>query len=299
MRRWAISGSPTEAAPTRKRLTRGGEFESYPTFSRDGRSIAYVVWDDDKAGRIKLVGVGGGEGRVITPEPGHYVEPAFSPDGSLIAYRKTTDGFLTTPLYSRDPGIYVVPVKGGAPKRVAKTGTQPMFGATSDRIFFTATGEEEAAAEVGLDPGRRGSHPPHLSKCVTLRPVARRAVHRLDGAIPGLCHAIRPFRPIDRDRARRQGPAPVAPQRGCRRLDPLVGQQPHALLEPGSQPLWPEPCRGRRFRRGQAGRRPAARRTRRRHRTGEAQRKHRADRRADRHHARRRSDRKRYDPCRW
>ena len=126
-----------------RRLTRGEDFESYPTFSRDGRQIAYVAWDDDKAGRIKVVGAGGGEGRIVTPESGHYVEPAFSPDGSLIAYRKTSDGFLTTPLYGRDPGIYVVPVKGGTPKRVAKKGAQPMWGATSDRIFFTAEGEEE------------------------------------------------------------------------------------------------------------------------------------------------------------
>jgi len=126
-----------------RRLTRGSDFESYPAFSRDGRSIAYVAWDDDKAGRIKVVGVGGGEGRIVTPEPGHYVEPAFSPDGSLIAYRKTRDGFLTTPLYGRDPGIYVVPAKGGTPKRVAKKGGQPMWGAASDRIFFTDEGEEE------------------------------------------------------------------------------------------------------------------------------------------------------------
>jgi imidazolonepropionase-like amidohydrolase/Tol biopolymer transport system component len=126
-----------------RRLTRGEEFESYPTFSRDGRSIAYIAWDDDKAGRVKVVGAGGGEGRIVTPEPGHYVEPTFSPDGSLIAYRKTSDGYLTTPLYGRDPGIYVVPVKGGTPKRVAKKGAQPMFGATGDRIFFTAQGEEE------------------------------------------------------------------------------------------------------------------------------------------------------------
>ena len=127
-----------------KRLTRGAtEFESYPTFSRDGRSVAYVAWDDDKAGRIKVVGLGGGDGRIVTAEPGHYVEPAFSPDGSLIAYRKTSDGFLTTPLYGRDTGLYVVPVRGGTPKRVIKTGSQPMFGATNDRIFFTATGEEE------------------------------------------------------------------------------------------------------------------------------------------------------------
>jgi imidazolonepropionase-like amidohydrolase/Tol biopolymer transport system component len=136
---WIANGDGTGP----RRLTRGTDFESYPAFSRDGRSIAYVAWDDEKAGRIKVVGVGGGEGRIVTPTPGHYVEPTFSPDGSLIAYRKTSDGYLTTPLYGKDPGIYVVSVRGGAPKRVAKSGAQPMFGATNDRIFFTARGEEE------------------------------------------------------------------------------------------------------------------------------------------------------------
>jgi len=50
---------------------------------------------------------------------------------------------LTTPLYGKDPGIYVVPTKGGTPKRVTKSGTQPMFGATSDRVFFIAAGDED------------------------------------------------------------------------------------------------------------------------------------------------------------
>lgn len=126
-----------------RRLTKSDEMESYPTWSRDGRQIAYVGWDDDKAGRIKVVAAGGGEGRTVTSEPGHYIEPAFSPDGSQIAYRKTSDGFLTTPLWGRDPGIYVVSTKGGAGKRVAKFGSQPQFGATGDRIFFSADGDDD------------------------------------------------------------------------------------------------------------------------------------------------------------
>jgi imidazolonepropionase-like amidohydrolase/Tol biopolymer transport system component len=136
---WVSNGDGS--AP--RRLTRGSDFESYPTFSRDGKSVAYVAWDDDTAGRIKVVGVNGGDGRIVTPEPGHYLEPTFSPDGSLIAYRKTSDGFLTTPLYGKDTGIYVVATKGGTPRRVTKKGTQPMFGATGDRIFFTADGDED------------------------------------------------------------------------------------------------------------------------------------------------------------
>ena len=58
----------------------------------------------------------GGIGRAVTPEPGHYLEPVFSPNGQTIAYRKTSDGYLTTPLWGRDPGIYVVPTRGGTPK---------------------------------------------------------------------------------------------------------------------------------------------------------------------------------------
>ncbi len=125
-----------------RRLTKAVEFESYPVWSRDGRSIAYVAWDDEKAGRIKVASATGGEGRIVTPEPGHYVEPAFSPDGSMITYRKTRDGYLTTPMWGRDTGLYVVPARGGTPKRVAKDGSQPHFGRTGDRIFFSADGED-------------------------------------------------------------------------------------------------------------------------------------------------------------
>ena len=42
----------------------------------------------------------GGEGRVITVKPGHYIEPAFSPDGSKVFYRTTSDGFLRPATWS-------------------------------------------------------------------------------------------------------------------------------------------------------------------------------------------------------
>jgi Tol biopolymer transport system component/imidazolonepropionase-like amidohydrolase len=130
------------AGGTPRRLTNSTDFESYPAWSRDGRQIAFVSWDDDKAGRIKLVSATGGNARDVTPEPGHYLEPSFSPDGSLITYRKTSDGYLTTALWGREPGIYVVPAKGGKPTRVTENGYAPQFGATNDRIFFTAPAAE-------------------------------------------------------------------------------------------------------------------------------------------------------------
>ena len=127
-----------------RRLTRASdEFELYPRWSRDGRQIVYVSWNDRDAGRVKVVSAGGGTGRAVTSEPGHYLEPVFSPDGQTIAYRKTSDGYLTTPLWGRDPGIYVVPARGGTPKKVVKSGTLPQFGAANDRLFFMANEGED------------------------------------------------------------------------------------------------------------------------------------------------------------
>ena len=292
---WIADGSGNNP----RRLTRGDEFESYPTFSRDGRSIAYVAWDDDKAGRIKVVGVGGGEGRIVTPEPGHYVEPAFSPDGSLIAYRKTSDGFLTTPLYGRDPGLYVVPVKGGTPKRVAKKGTQPMFGATNDRIFFTATGEEEKRLlkSVSIHGTEEVTHLISQNAADFALSPDEQFVAWTERYQAYVMPFVRSGRSIDIAPDGKALPQSQA-QRRCRRLDPLVGQRPHPLLEPGPQPLRPESRHGGRLRRRQAGRGAAGRRAGRRRQSGQAHRQHRADRRADRHHARRRGDREWHGPDR-
>jgi len=107
---------------TPRRLTKQKEhFEFYPTWSRDGQSIAYVSWDDEKFGAVRVASARGGDGRVVTQNPGHYVEPVFTPDGSHIVYRATSDGFLTSPAWGRETGIFVVPARGGAaPVRVTR-----------------------------------------------------------------------------------------------------------------------------------------------------------------------------------
>ena len=293
---WIADGSGNNP----RRLTRGNEFESYPTFSRDGRSIAYVAWDDDKAGRIKVVGVGGGEGRIVTPEPGHYVEPAFSPDGSLIAYRKTTDGFLTTPLYSRDPGLYVVPVKGGTPKRVAKTGTQPMFGATNDRIFFTATGEEEKRLlkSVSIQGTEEVTHLISQNAADFALSPDEQFVAWTERYQAYVMPFVRSGRSID---IAPDGKALPQSKVSADAGDWIhwSGDWPHALLEPGARTSTARMSAPGRLRRRQAG---APRRWSPSSASPPARRKptgtHRADRRSDRHHARRRGDREWHDPDR-
>jgi len=125
-----------------RRLTGQDDFfELYPSWSRDGQQIAYVTWNDDELGAVRVVEAEGGgtasrEGRVITKDPGHYVEPVFAPDGTFVVYRKTGGGFVTSPLWSRDPGLYKVRAKGGPSVRISDHGQRPHFGLGSDRVYF-------------------------------------------------------------------------------------------------------------------------------------------------------------------
>lgn len=148
------------AAP--RRLTRQtGHSEFYPTWSRDGRSIAYTTWSDQDYGSVRVVSAAGGEGRVISSQPGHYLEPAFSPDGATVVYRATSDGFLNPAIWGRETGLYAVSAKGGGKAvRISKKGVQPQFGARSDRVFFMTFEEENKRAlrSMELDGSDERTH---------------------------------------------------------------------------------------------------------------------------------------------
>ena len=119
------------------RLTTQDEhFEFYPAFSRDGKSIVYTTWNDDQLGSIRVVSAQGGEGRVVSRQPGHYVEPVFSPSGETIVFRKAKGGRLRSPLYSASPGLYRIAATGSTMERISKKGTDPQFGKDEDRVYF-------------------------------------------------------------------------------------------------------------------------------------------------------------------
>jgi len=147
---------------TPRRLTAQEEHqELYPAFSRDGRSVVYVTWDDAELGSVRVAPVSGGEGRVVTPRPGHYVEPAMSPDGRWIVYRRIDGGYLRTPTWSQETGIYKVPASGdGEPVKLTSEGIDPHFGAASDHVYLMRFVDEgrRALVSLGLDgPGPDGT----------------------------------------------------------------------------------------------------------------------------------------------
>ncbi|MFT7622227.1 MAG: imidazolonepropionase-like amidohydrolase/Tol biopolymer transport system component [Myxococcota bacterium] len=146
-RRTLPSGKPT-------RLTSAtSEFEAMPAFSRDGTQIVYVSWDDQALGAIRVIPASGGVATALTTQPGHYVEPAFAPDGQTVVYRKTGGGWLTSPLWSAKPGLYRVPAAGGTAVRIHKDGRSPHFAADSDRLFYVDSGAKglRTLSSIGMD----------------------------------------------------------------------------------------------------------------------------------------------------
>ncbi|HUP65321.1 MAG TPA: amidohydrolase family protein [Thermoanaerobaculia bacterium] len=144
-----------------RRLTRQNDhFEFYPSFSRDGNSIVYVSWDDEKLGAIRVAPARGGEGRVVTRAPGHFAEPIFTPDGRRIVYRASAGGDLKSPLYSRDRGLFVIPAAGGEAALVTENGFLPQFGRDNDRLYFMTVGEEDKRflKSIELDGSKERTH---------------------------------------------------------------------------------------------------------------------------------------------
>ncbi|MDH3492320.1 MAG: amidohydrolase, partial [Acidobacteriota bacterium] len=126
------------ASGNTRRVTKQEEHdEFYPRYSNDGKSIVYTTWNDQDLGSIRIIPANGGESRTITKMPGHYVETSFSTDGKLIAYRKFSGGFLLSPKYSIDPGIYIANLETGEHKRVSKSGSEPHFAGDNTRVYFT------------------------------------------------------------------------------------------------------------------------------------------------------------------
>ncbi len=145
-----------------ERLTRQDDhFEYYPSFSRDGNQIVYISWDDEDLGAVRVISADGGrEGRRITEEPGHYLEPTFSPDGDHIAFRKVSGSYQLSPWWGEREGLYVSPAAGGEMEKISDEGQNPHFAADEDRVFFMRYRgyDRRELASVNLDGAEERTH---------------------------------------------------------------------------------------------------------------------------------------------
>ena len=119
-----------------------GDFQLFPSWSRDGRQIAFVSWNDQRLGEVRVVDASGANMRTVTDAPGHYRRPRFSPDGRTIVFERGGGSGLTSDAWSEDQGVFMVPAAGGAMKRLTRQGANPHFGATSDRVYLERPGDQ-------------------------------------------------------------------------------------------------------------------------------------------------------------
>ncbi len=74
---------------TPRRLTSAsGTIEASPTWSPDGRSIAYATWVDGDGGDIHIVDANGGASRNLTRAPAMYTRLNFTPNGSRLVFAR-------------------------------------------------------------------------------------------------------------------------------------------------------------------------------------------------------------------
>ncbi|HUG44026.1 MAG TPA: amidohydrolase, partial [Acidobacteriota bacterium] len=102
-----------------RRLTESSEPEFKPTWSPDGKSIAYVTWNEQGEGHVWLATAeGGAPPQRLTTVPAFYTDPVFSPDGSRIVSRRGS-AWMRSQTPSEFGGLRIsldlvwIPIEGG------------------------------------------------------------------------------------------------------------------------------------------------------------------------------------------
>lgn len=126
---------------TPRRLTKQTDhFEYFPRFSRDGLSVVYTTWDDEKLGSVRVLNLRNSQEIVLTKEPGKFTDVAISPDGKQVVFVKARGGYLTSPWHGLETGVFAVAADGKSlPRKIADDGNAPQFSNESEAVYLTRT----------------------------------------------------------------------------------------------------------------------------------------------------------------
>ncbi len=126
---------------TTKRITDESLQAFHPTWSPNGKKLAFVSWKNG-GGHIHDINARGGRARQLTATAAHYTDPVYSPDGNrLVALRGSAHERLMREWdYGPAVGADVIwlPARGGEGRTILPAAglTQPHFGSDPERILL-------------------------------------------------------------------------------------------------------------------------------------------------------------------
>lgn len=142
--------------------------EAQPTWSPDGKWIAFASWDQDEGGHLYKIRPSGDNLQKLTEEPAIYGSPAWSYNSNRIVFLKGSaqsfkDGIGPSAFMGSLEDIAWIPADGGADNFVAKADgrSNPHFVKDNDRIYLNddnslvsirwdGTDEEEYVEVTGI-----------------------------------------------------------------------------------------------------------------------------------------------------
>ena len=200
------SGSP-------RRLTDSSIGEFMPTWSPDGRYIAYVTWSRDGGQIYRVASDGSSRPEQLTRRAAHYGDPVYSPDSSKIVFESgATSDQLFADLTIHDPDVLAdaamdpgeitgigqstgvdlrwIPATGGDSTLIgpAQGGRSPHFTNDPNRVYLTTQAGLTSVRLDGLDRRTHfkvtgtgtGPNPPNADD-IELAPDGQQAFVSLQG----------------------------------------------------------------------------------------------------------------------
>jgi uncharacterized protein YjdB len=118
-----------------QRLTTDPGREAEPVWTPDGTRLVYTVTRQGAQPQLYSLRPDGRPAQTLTAQPGGNYSPAISVDGRSLVFVSTRDG---------NEEIYLMPVDGGTPRRVTRTGqreSQPRLLPNGDLIYVVERGK--------------------------------------------------------------------------------------------------------------------------------------------------------------
>jgi Tol biopolymer transport system component len=133
-----------QVAQKRVQISTGDGAEAYPSFSPDGKRIAYSARESTKIGgyHIFVRELPSGPPKQVTKGDGNDVAPVFSPDGATLAFLRVEDG---------GSRYLIIPSDGGDERLVMESGTPPDSDRPSPSVSWAPDGKSLAVVQFVED----------------------------------------------------------------------------------------------------------------------------------------------------